>query len=54
MKHDNEAHRYYYPVEGRTDGAIGDAMALIAIILVPAGIYAAWNTVASWISTLFS
>jgi hypothetical protein len=54
MKHDDEAHRYYYPVEGRTDGAIGDAVALIAIILVPAGIYAAWNTVASWISALFS
>ncbi|MDG4890055.1 MULTISPECIES: hypothetical protein [unclassified Mesorhizobium] len=54
MKHDDEAHKYYYPVEGRTDGAIGDAIALIAIILVPAGIYAAWNTVASWISALFS
>ena len=54
MKHDDDAHRYYYPVEGRTDGAIGDAIALIAIILVPAGIYAAWNTVASWISVLFS
>ncbi|ESY89365.1 MULTISPECIES: hypothetical protein [Phyllobacteriaceae] len=54
MKHDDDAHRYYYPVEGRTDGAIGDAVALIAIILVPAGIYAAWNTVASWISALFS
>ncbi|MBZ9709541.1 MULTISPECIES: hypothetical protein [unclassified Mesorhizobium] len=54
MKHDDEAHRYYYPVEGRTDGAIGDAIALIAIILVPAGLYAAWNTVASWISALFS
>ncbi|MER9070573.1 hypothetical protein NKH84_29180 [Mesorhizobium sp. M0902] len=54
MKHDDEAHRYYYPVEGRTDGATGDAIALIAIILVPAGLYAAWNTVASWISALFS
>lgn len=54
MKHEDEAHKYYYPVEGRTDGAIGDAIALIAIILVPAGIYAAWNTVASWISALFS
>ncbi|MER9643637.1 MULTISPECIES: hypothetical protein [unclassified Mesorhizobium] len=54
MKHDDDAHRYYYPVEGRTDGAVGDAVALIAIILVPAGIYAAWNTVASWISALFS
>lgn len=54
MKHDDDAHKYHYPVEGRTDGAIGDAVALIAIILVPAGIYAAWNTVASWISALFS
>ena len=36
MKHDDEAHKYYYPVEGRTDGAIGDAIAFIAIILVPA------------------
>ncbi|MER9056749.1 hypothetical protein [Mesorhizobium sp. M0910] len=54
MKQDDEAHRYYYPVEGRTDGAIGDAIALIAIILVPAGLYAAWNTMASWISALFS
>ncbi|MER9425522.1 hypothetical protein NKI88_24170 [Mesorhizobium sp. M0317] len=54
MKHDDDAHKYYYPVEGRTEGAIGDAIALIAIILVPAGIYAAWNTVASWISALFS
>lgn len=54
MKHDDDAHRYYYPVQGRTDGAIGNAVALIAIILVPAGIYAAWNTVASWISALFS
>lgn len=54
MKHDDEAHKYYYPVEGRTDGAIGDAIAIIAIILVPAGLYAAWNTVASWISALLS
>ncbi|MER8746047.1 hypothetical protein NKH54_23620 [Mesorhizobium sp. M1004] len=54
MKHDDDAHKYYYPVEGRTEGAIGDAIALIAIILVPAGLYAAWNTVASWISALFS
>ena len=54
MKHDDEAHKYYYPVEGRTDGAIGDAIAFIAIILVPAGLYATWNTVASWISALFS
>ncbi|MER8994864.1 hypothetical protein [Mesorhizobium sp. M0678] len=54
MKHDDEAHKYYYPVEGRTEGAIGDAVAIIAIILVPAGFYAAWNTVASWISALFS
>jgi len=54
MKHDDEAHKYYYPVEGRTDGAIGDAIAFIAIILVPAGLYAAWNTVASWFSALFS
>ncbi|MER8383529.1 hypothetical protein [Mesorhizobium sp. M0323] len=54
MKHDDEAHRYYYPVEGRGDGAIGGAAAFIAIILVPAAIYAAWNTVASWISALFS
>ncbi|MER9334778.1 hypothetical protein NKJ06_12355 [Mesorhizobium sp. M0293] len=54
MKHDDDAHKYYYPVEGRTEGAIGDAIALIAIILVPAGIYAAWNTMASWISALFS
>ncbi|BAV52812.1 Uncharacterized protein MLTONO_p0342 (plasmid) [Mesorhizobium loti] len=54
MKHDDEAHKYYYPVEGRTDGAIGDAIAFIAIILVPAGIYVAWNTFASWISALFS
>ncbi|WP_292716150.1 hypothetical protein [Mesorhizobium sp.] len=54
MKHDDEAHKYYYPVEGRGDGAIGGAAALIAIILVPAGIYVGWNTVASWISALFS
>ncbi len=54
MKHDDDAHKYYYPVEGRTDGAIGDAIALIAIILVSAGIYAAWNTVTAWISALFS
>jgi len=54
MKHDDEAHKYYYPVEGRTDGAIGDAIAIIAIISVPAGLYAAWNTMASWISALFS
>ena len=54
MKHDDEAHKFYYPVEGRTDGAIGDAIAFIAIILVPAVLYAAWNTVASWISALFS
>lgn len=54
MKHDDEAHKYYYPVEGRTDGAIGDAIAFIAIILVPAAIYMAWNTVTSWISALFS
>ena len=54
MKHDDEAHNYYYPVEGRGDGAIGGAAAFLAIILVPAGLYAAWNTVASWISALFS
>ncbi|MER8772754.1 hypothetical protein [Mesorhizobium sp. M0909] len=54
MKHDDEGQKYYYPVEGRTDGAIGDAVAFIAIILLPAGMYAAWNTVASWISALFS
>ncbi|MER8473649.1 hypothetical protein NKH23_30440 [Mesorhizobium sp. M1328] len=54
MKQDDEAQKYYYPVEGRTDGAIGDAIAFMAIILVPAGLYAAWNTVASWISALFS
>jgi hypothetical protein len=54
MNHDDEAHKYYYPVEGRTDGAIGDAIAFIAIILVPTGIYAAWNTVAAWLSSLFS
>jgi hypothetical protein len=54
MKYDDEARKYYYPVEGRGDGAIGGAAAFIAIILVPAGIYAAWNTVASWISALFS
>jgi hypothetical protein len=41
-------------VEGRTDGAIGGAVALIAIILIPAGIYAAWNAVAAWLSSLFS
>lgn len=54
MNHDDDAHRYYYPVEGRTDGAIGGAVAFIAIILVPAGIYAAWNAVAEWLSSLFS
>ncbi|MER9731840.1 hypothetical protein [Mesorhizobium sp. M0217] len=54
MKHDDEAHKYYYPVEVRGDGAIGGAAAFIVIILVPAGLYAAWNTVASWISALFS
>jgi|GEM_PF-4666710 len=54
MKHDDPAHKHYYPVEGRTDGAIGDAIALIGIILVPAGLYAACDTVAAWISALFS
>ena len=39
MKHDDEAHKFYYPVEGRGDGAIGGAAAFLAIILVPAGIY---------------
>jgi hypothetical protein len=53
MKHDDEAHKFYYPVEGRGDGAIGGAAAFLAIILVPAGIYMAWNTLASWISALF-
>ncbi|ESY78045.1 hypothetical protein X739_32160 [Mesorhizobium sp. LNHC220B00] len=54
MKQEDEAHKYYYPVEGRGDGAVGGAAAFIAIILVPAGLYAAWNTVVSWISALFS
>ena len=54
MKHDDEAHKFYYPVEGRGDGAIGGAAAFLAIILVPASIYVAWNTLASWISALFS
>lgn len=54
MNRDDETYKYYYPVEGRTDGAIGDAIAIIAIILVPAGLYAAWNAVAAWVSALFS
>jgi len=54
MNHDDESHKYYYPVEGRTDGAIGGAIAFIAIILVPAGIYATWNAVAAWLSSFFS
>ncbi|MHA6645207.1 hypothetical protein [Mesorhizobium sp. A623] len=54
MNYDDEAHKYYYQVEGRTDGAIGGAIAFIAIILVPAGIYAAWNAVAAWLSSLIS
>lgn len=54
MNRDDETHQYYYPVEGRTDGAIGGAIAFIAIILVPAGLYAAWNIVAAWLSALFS
>lgn len=54
MNRNDETHKYYYPVEGRTDGAIGDAAAFIAIILVPAGLYAAWNIVAAWFSAMFS
>ncbi|WP_292626815.1 hypothetical protein [Mesorhizobium sp.] len=54
MNHEHESSRYYYPVEGRTDGAIAGAFAFIAIIAVPALAYAAWHTLASWMSALFS
>ncbi|WP_287161711.1 hypothetical protein [Mesorhizobium sp.] len=54
MNHEDQSNRYYYPVEGRTDGAIAGAVAFIAIIAVPALAYAAWQTLASWISALLS
>ncbi|WP_292619455.1 hypothetical protein [Mesorhizobium sp.] len=54
MNHEDESSRYHYPVEGRTDGAIGGAIAFIAVIAVPASIYAAWHALASWISAVFS
>lgn len=54
MNHEEESSRYYYPVEGRTDGAISGAVAFIAIIAVPACVYAAWHALASWISAIFS
>ncbi|WP_189362939.1 hypothetical protein [Mesorhizobium sp. M4A.F.Ca.ET.022.05.2.1] len=54
MNHEDQSSRYYYPVEGRTDGAIVGAVAFIAIIVVPALAYAAWHALMSWISALFS
>ncbi|MGX5806021.1 hypothetical protein ACWGS9_33150 [Bradyrhizobium sp. Arg314] len=54
MNHEEESSRYYYPVEGRTDGAIPGAVAFIAIIVVPALAYAAWNALSSWFSAVFS
>ncbi|WP_156941622.1 hypothetical protein [Mesorhizobium sp. WSM2561] len=54
MNHEDESSRYYYPVEGRTDGAIAGAVAFIAIIAVPVLAYAAWHALTSWISALFS
>ncbi|ESZ08426.1 hypothetical protein X737_33265 [Mesorhizobium sp. L48C026A00] len=56
MSRDDNAHNHYhgYPVQGRTDRSIGDAVAFIAIILVPAGVYAAWHAITAWLSTLFS
>ncbi|WP_156752590.1 MULTISPECIES: hypothetical protein [unclassified Mesorhizobium] len=54
MNHEDESSRYYYPVEGRTHGAIAGALAFIAIIAVPALTYAAWHALMSWISALFS
>ncbi|WP_292502229.1 hypothetical protein [Mesorhizobium sp.] len=54
MNHEDESSRYYYPVEGRTDGAMSGAVAFIAIIAVPASVYAAWHALASWISAFFS
>ncbi|WP_292235107.1 hypothetical protein [Mesorhizobium sp.] len=54
MNHEDQSNRYYYPVEGRTDGAIAGAVAFVAIIAVPALTYAAWHALASWISALLS
>lgn len=54
MNHEDQLSRYYYPVEGRTDGAIVGAVAFIGIIAVPALAYAAWHALASWISALLS
>ncbi|MGX5805372.1 hypothetical protein ACWGS9_29665 [Bradyrhizobium sp. Arg314] len=54
MNHEDESNRYYYPVEGRTGGAISGAAAFIVIIALPALTYAAWHALASWISALFS
>lgn len=55
MNHEDQSSRcYYYPVEGRTDGAITGALAFIAIIAVPALACAAWHALASWISAFFS
>ncbi|WP_189413853.1 hypothetical protein [Mesorhizobium sp. M00.F.Ca.ET.217.01.1.1] len=54
MNHEDQSSRYYYPVEGRTDGAITGALAFIAIIAVPALAYAASHALASWISAFFS
>ncbi|MER9133806.1 hypothetical protein [Mesorhizobium sp. M0195] len=56
MSRDDDAHNHYhgYPVQGRTDRSIGDAVAFIAIILVPAGVYAAWHAITAWLSALFS
>ncbi|WP_292331890.1 hypothetical protein [Mesorhizobium sp.] len=54
MNHEDQSSRYYYPVEGRTDGAVAGAVAFIAIIAVPALTYAVWQAFASWMSALFS
>lgn len=54
MNHEDESSRYYYPVEGRTNGAMSGAIAFIAIVAVPALAYAAWHALASWISALLS
>ncbi|MER8536426.1 hypothetical protein NKH61_26360 [Mesorhizobium sp. M1005] len=56
MSRDDDAHNYYhgYPVQGRSDGAVGGAVGFIAIILVLAGVYAAWHAITAWLSALFS
>ncbi|WP_164898764.1 MULTISPECIES: hypothetical protein [unclassified Mesorhizobium] len=52
MNHEDQSSPYYYPVEGRTHGAITGAFAFIAIIAVPALAYAAWRALTSWISAV--